>query len=168
MQVQKYGRMSSITLSLIFGLWAVSYMNWLLLVHLFKLKICRDSLRKLSKEFTQGFLKLFQKIWTTWSRCCCRLIQIGDLAVMSCYLCLWFCQKQRNYAHKYILNKWRNQKSHLKRLITCWKPFTSQSIIIPTIKTRKHQLTKPNLTNSFDISNNHYQNQTTTSKSQTP
>ena len=35
-------------------------------------------------------------------------------------------------------------------------------------KTQKHQLTKPNLTNSSATSNNHYQNQTTTSKSLQP
>ena len=162
----KCGRTSSTTSSLTFGHSDVSYTNWSLSVHLFRQKICKACSRKSSKEFIQGFPKLFRKIWITWSKCCCKWMLIRDLGAMSCSQCRWFCLELRSCARKFTSNKWKSRKSPPRRSIICWKLFMCQNITIPKIKTRKRQSTRPNLTNLSDISNNRCPNPITTSKSQ--
>ena len=42
----RFGKMSLMILKVMSGVWGVLFMRWSLLSHPFKLKICKDSIRK--------------------------------------------------------------------------------------------------------------------------
>ena len=116
----RFGKMSPMISKVMSGVLGASFMRWLLSSHHFKLKICKDSIRKFSRGYCLKFLSIFLLTFGTccvlWFKWCLRKDQI----VISLWIMLFSVRGRRNTS--------QNTKRKNTKIITMvqayfWKRF---------------------------------------------
>ena len=104
----KCGTMNHMTIRVMFGAWDVSYTKWPHWSHHFKLKICKDCIKRYWKVNILRYRIIFHKIWTLCLRQWSKLIPSVDWTLKNWRTILYLESDHKNTSLNYMKTMFTN------------------------------------------------------------